>query len=115
MKLSFIYQSFIINKKATTCALECKLRTDNKFAFPDIYVGKVSHCHPDDNFDANIGTKLALARAEMKAYKVAKKYAKCRLMEYYKKTKELESFIDKSNKSIEHNKEYIKKLINTEK
>lgn len=104
MKITFIKKNFNIEDNYVICTLYCHCSIGNFF------VAEKARCNKGDKFDANIGMKIALARAEMKAYKVANKEIKIKYERFKKKTDELKEFIDKANHCIKHNKEYIKKI-----
>lgn len=104
MKITFLEKNFRIVNNHVVCNLFCYCAM-NKF----LVVGEAT-CNKEDKFDANIGMKIALARAEMKAYHFVNKTMKAKYEQYKKKTNELKEFIDKANHCIEHNKEYIKKI-----
>lgn len=109
MKLSFNKVIWHIEDKITTCTITSTLKS-NHYAPRMFLFKKDTICKKDDAFDANKGAKIALAKTELKAYKVAKKFAK---KEYNKKLKELNElldFINKSDRCIKHNIDYIKKL-----
>ncbi len=104
MKITFIQKSFEIVNNYVVCNLYCNCPI-GKF----LVEGKAA-CLTEDKFDANIGMKIALARAEMKAYHFVRKTMKPKYEQYKKKYDELKELIDKANHCIEHNKEYIKKI-----
>lgn len=104
MKITFIKKTFNIEDNCVICTLYCHCSIGNFF------VVEKARCNKGDKFDANIGMKIALARAEMKAYQLANKEIKIKYERFKKKTDELKEFIDKANHCIEHNKEYIKKI-----
>ena len=74
----------------------------------------VAICSPDDNFNADIGTQIACARAESNAYTNAAKRLSKRLNYLRKTTFDLDmicaDFELKRRKIVIHNKEYIDEL-----
>ena len=97
------------NKSYVRCILKVKLNGGEEEAKLTPFYG-LATLHKDDKFDYNIGCRIALAKAERKAYKEIGKIINKELI----KLQELEiamcDFIDKANKMTEHNTEYIKKL-----
>lgn len=73
-------------------------------------------CHPEDEYDKEKGRKIALAKAEAKAYKkVAAKLEK--RFAYIENLIELcrplhDGFIDKANSCVAHNAEYVDRIAN---
>lgn len=73
-------------------------------------------CHAEDNYDKKIGEKMALARAEAKAYR---QVANTINTAYYELNDALislkpiiEEFNAKAEKSVAHNDRYVKELPN---
>lgn len=104
MKITFIRKTFEMESNHVFCYLEYIC-----FHGHFTVIGKAT-CNKEDKFDANIGMKIALAKAEMKAYHSANKTAKVIYEQYKAKMNETKEFIDKATHCIEHNKEYIKKI-----
>lgn len=105
MKIQFTDKHFIVKGNSVLCRLYCKGRHIGEF----LAVGRAI-CSDEDKFDANKGMKIALARAEMNAYKRAYKHIKPCLENDKRIVKTLSDFCDKALHCIEHNKEYIKKI-----
>ncbi len=121
IKLSTVKTEYITdNQTFVKCILKTKL-TDNKskdknkdkpigLPLPP-FVG-IAHLHKEDEFNYEVGCRIALAKAERIAYKrVGKGIAE----EYKSLTnliKDLDDFIYKAESMVKHNTEYIKKLSN---
>ena len=125
IKISFKEPKFHIDKanKVVVCVLEGTPRypkaidytfttiTDLMYADVDeIKVKAIARLSPDDNFDENIGMKVALAKAENKAYEQV-----CiNLKEYMRSintvVNQCKDFFYKSANVIEHNDKYLSKF-----
>lgn len=119
IKIRFGDAVYFVNKKKGNVA--CKLSGILKFPFVDIEdeplyryafnkhieaVG-VATCSPDDKFDENRGKRIALAKAENKAYNLAKKYL-VGYQRFLEDTNEaVIDFYEKAARATKHNKEYI--------
>lgn len=123
IKLSFEEPKYHIDlaNKVVVCILESKPLIPQsidwtswsftKTNFPEKYIAKgVARLNPDDEFDENIGMKVALAKAENKAYLMfgtdIDKYQKCMMKSFIA----CKDFLHKASKFIEHNNEYLKKF-----
>lgn len=124
IKLTFYSQEtkFFVNKKnnTVTCVLKSHLKTPyNLYGIIDINqplfktIG-TAKCHYDDNFDEERGKRIALAKAENKAYDKAIKYLEEQKEELVFYTNLINHFGFKSKAHCEHNKEYIKKISDLE-
>lgn len=73
-----------------------------------------THCSPNDEYDQKTGEKVALARAENKAYEKVFKEIRKKLWVYINSLEAVipvvENFKVKTTKSIDHNKTYIKNI-----
>lgn len=112
------FTDFYVNGTDVTCKMFYQL------SVPDAYLelcgfvaGKViatAHCHEDDVFNLEIGKKVALAKAESKAYKEARRVLISKLQEtidtVVKLSEMAERFGDKAENVITHNKEYITRI-----
>lgn len=105
MKIKFTEKHYVIKGNSVLCRLYCECDHAGQF----LANGRAI-CSDEDKFDANKGMKIALARAEMNAYKRAYKYFKSRLDSYKETVKTFSDFCDKAQHCIEHNKEYIKNV-----
>lgn len=106
------------NQTFVKCILKTKLTDNknkdknNKIGLPlPLFVG-IAHLHKKDEFNYEVGCRIALAKAERIAYKKVGKG----IAEEYKSltnlTKDLDDFIYKAESMVKHNTEYIKKLSN---
>lgn len=75
-------------------------------------------CHDEDEYDQNLGEKLALAKAEARAYRLASNELLRRMVElkdvYNSSALLVGEFLDKAEKASKHNLKYIKSLTNTD-
>ena len=78
----------------------------------DIQTVGVAKCSDEDTFDINKGKKIALSKAENKAFIKANRLLKPLLKEYGKILKLITEYEDNSDRYIRCNKEYISKLGN---
>lgn len=125
-KLSFNDPRYFVNekKKTVTCVMACGLKGTNQFLlsiFKDVAdwgyydenifrfeASSTATLHPDDNFDPEIGKKVARAKAESLAYK----YVKTQMLNMYNKynmvmENAIEDFSKKATDTIEHNGKYL--------
>lgn len=125
IKISFKEPKYHIDNanKVVVCVLEGEVKypkaidytfgTITKYNYMDIEevkVKAVAKLSPGDNFDENIGMKVALAKAENKAYEQV-----CiNLKEYMKSinviVEQCKDFFYKSANVIEHNNKYLEKF-----
>jgi hypothetical protein len=125
IKISFKEPKFHIDKanKVVACILEGTPRypkaidytfttiTDLRYIDVDyIKVKAIAKLSPDDNFDENIGMKVALAKAENKAYEQV-----CTNLKEYMRSintviEQCKDFFYKSANVIEHNNKYLEKF-----
>lgn len=114
IKLSIIDTKYESNGKTyVKCILTCNLvdyGTNVKQKLPK-FVGEAV-LKDNDKFDYQIGSKIALAKAERNAYKSISKILEKESITLFKYLTALNKFIDKSDKIVNHNTEYIKKLAN---
>lgn len=110
MKITIIKQDIKRFKNQTVAFLEVAL-TDGNNVIDEISVKGIAKCNPEDEYNFNIGRRIALARAEIKAYKYYKKFL-IEVNDYYQKlATDSADLYDKLRKQISHNKEYIKDII----
>ena len=108
IKLSIIHTDyFTTDNKVVTCKITVVASDDT---VPFSFVGTAS-CSPDDKFDFKKGRKLALARAEIEARKYYKKLYNKLYKKFQEALEPINDFCIDCNSQIEHNKEYIKNLI----
>ena len=110
MKITVFKQDIKRFKNSTIAFLDVAL-TDNNVIFDKLSVTGTARCCPEDEYNFKIGKRIALARAEIKAYKYYKKF----LVEfndcYQKLATDSANLYDKLRKQISHNKEYIGDII----
>jgi hypothetical protein len=110
--------TYTVNGNEVTCELLYYIDAPNEYhqIFGSI-VGKtvgVAKCHPDDTFSEETGRKIALAKAEAKAYLQAKREMEKRWAKVVDTLNGLEDmfsdFTEKAVRAAEHNKEYIERI-----
>ena len=100
------------NKSYVRCVLKTKLtgltgNGEGKELSP--FYG-LATLHKDDKFDYSKGCRIALAKAERKAYKQIGKIIKEEVKHIQELGTTMCDFIDKANKMVEHNSNYISEL-----
>lgn len=118
IKLSIVDTKYESNGKTyVKCILTCYLvhhEINSKqplSKFVSKFVGEAV-LKDDDKFDYQIGSKIALAKAERNAYKAIGKILKEEHKNLFNLLKSLDDFVYKSESIVKHNTEYIKKLSN---
>lgn len=111
MKLKVLKTEIKRSKNITTCFLTVALNDNGETSGCTMKTFVASaYCH-DEPYDFKTGKRIALARAEIKAYKY---YRKC-LKEAYNISKKLyeDSFelYNKLEKQIIHNRVYLKDIV----
>lgn len=120
IKISITNTTYYVNKKANTvgCHISFNIKgPDNAINIisllfdHDCYeVTAEAHLNPDDNFDFEIGKKVARAKAESMAYK---RVSRMLVRIAYKMNEAIMSFgefIDKAERVINHNDKYLAKF-----
>ena len=112
------YVTYTVNGNEVTCSL--MYYVDGPYEYHglfDYFVGGatgVAKCHPDDTFSEETGRKIALAKAEAKAYLQAKREMEKRWAKVVNTLNGLEDmfsdFTEKAVRAAEHNKEYIERI-----
>lgn len=125
IKISFKEPKFHIDKanKVVVCILEGTPRypkaidytftTITNLVYADvdeIKVKAIAKLSPDDNFDENIGMKVALAKAENKAYEQVCTNLKKYMSSINNIVEQCKDFFYKSANVIEHNDGYLRKF-----
>ena len=124
IKLSFREPTFVVDSK--NGVVICKLKFTSQVPYINdlvVYPSKewpnplctlevkgVAFTNKGDTFDETIGKKVALAKAENKAYNYVFNYYKRGLKDLFKALDVLEDFAYKVQRVVEHNVEYIKKF-----
>lgn len=83
---------------------------DKDPTFAERVVKTVVFAKNGDKFDVNIGKKVALAKAENKAYSYVKNWMMLVHKEVVKTVRVMKDFKDKAEKVKSHNIEYMKKF-----
>ena len=110
MKITVLSQEIKRFKNETVAFLEVAL-TNNDYIIDKTEVKGIAKCCPGDKYDFNIGRKIALARAEIKAYNYYKKVLVDLNFVHQNIATSSADLYDKLRKQISHNKEYIEDII----
>jgi hypothetical protein len=116
MKITVIKQDIKRFKNQTvatifTCIkLENKKTGKKKTAFPKCFKA-TANCSPEEEYNFNIGRRIALARAEIKAYNYYIKLLIDLNDAYQTIATDCSDLYDKLRKQVKHNKEYIEDII----
>ncbi len=113
MKLSTVKTFFRVNekRKVVVCICDFYLKYEGRnFPIRTIHTRACARCHNDDVFNSEVGKKIARAKAEAKAYKQALFYTKLCLKPELRKVNDLIAFMNKANRCMSHNKEYIQRI-----
>lgn len=111
MKLKVLKTEIKRSNNITTCYLTVALNDNGKIVKPTIktFIAKAK-CH-DEPYNFKIGKRIALARAEIKAYKYFKEGMKNAMdvsNKLYERSSEL---YNKLEKQIAHNRVYLKDIV----
>lgn len=112
------FTQFFVDGANVTCKMYYQLLAPEPFfelcGFVAGVVVATAHCHKDDTFNLETGKKVALAKAESRAYKEARRVMNRRLQDTVNTVVQLadmaERFSEKAETAIEHNKEYITRI-----
>lgn len=118
LKLSVLDTKYYFNGENVTAIVKVVLDAPYEFMelFGSIYfeVKDVAKCHPDDTYDRELGMRVARAKAEARAYRLAKDAVIRRwngVLDTIESLAPLKTrFIDKAERCDEHNREYIKQI-----
>lgn len=110
MKITVLSQEIRRFKNQTVAFLEVALMEGNLLIDKTAVKG-IAKCCPEDEYNFNTGKRIALARAEIKAYKYFKPYLKDVSVVNKIISEKASLMVDKLERQIEHNKEYIKDII----
>lgn len=94
----------------TCIKLESKKTGKKKTVFPKCFKA-AANCSPEDEYNFNIGRRIALARAEIKAYNYYTKLLIDLNDMHQTIATDCANLYDKLRKQIRHNKEYIEDII----
>jgi len=116
--MSIYKREYTYSGKNVTCKISARAKTpkayENIFGKIEVVAESTATCHPDDEFDKELGEKIAEAKAEAKAYKqiaaiINKKWNS--LMDVVEGIYPMKvNFTSKANRCIKHNAKYIKFL-----
>lgn len=123
IKMSTIEQKFYYNGNNVTAEVVATLTVPDVFSnvFGPFYkvVKATAKCHPDDAYSVAVGEKMALARAEAKAYTQLANEMNRRwhwLEDALKALTPLRyDFMAKAANCVEHNEKYVAELPNKQK
>ena len=120
IKMSTLSTEYYYNGKNVTCELMATINAPYEFDVifeNEIFTVKVkatAKCHDDDVYNKTCGKKIALAKAESKAYRILANMINRKWAALMDAIETLypckEGFVAKAEKSIAHNNEYIKEL-----
>lgn len=110
MKITVLSQEIKRFKNETVAFLEVALIEGNLMIDKTAVKG-IAKCSPEDEYNFNIGKRIALARAEIKSYKYFKPYLKNVSIVNEIISKKASLMVDNLERQIAHNKEYIKDII----
>ena len=110
MKITVLNQEIKRFKNQTVAFLEVALIECNTLIDKTAVKG-IAKCCPEDEYNFNIGRRIALARAEIKAYKYFKPYLKNVSVVNKIISEKASLMVDKLERQIAHNKEYIGDII----
>lgn len=116
-----------VNKKKNVVYCVANVSVDTPYAnTDDVYINfypkgsiknkvvGVAKCSPNDNFDIEIGKRIAYARAENNAYKMVSNWVNEPIKFVNQMSLEAARFQIKAQRCIDHNKDYIDALTNPE-
>lgn len=104
------YKNITLATIVTCITIESKKSGKKKKLFPKIFKASAD-CSPEDEYNFNIGRRIALARAEIKAYNYYTKLLIDLNDMYQTIATDCVNLYDKLRKQIRHNKEYIGDII----
>lgn len=123
IKLSFEEPKYHIDQvnKVVVCVLKCKPQLPNNvnytaYQFMGGWVDEsfttkgIARLNPIDDFNPEVGMKVALAKAENRAYNTVGVMIKDYLTGLNKAFDQCKDFLWKAATVIEHNEEYLKKF-----
>ena len=114
-------QFFVNEKKGTvSCVVMAYLNTPYSWGSPVIIGGQtikgtgVAKCHADDTFDIERGKRIAMAKAENKAYLKAVSYLEAQQEHLMFMNKAIVDFTEKAYHQCAHNVDYMDSVSNPE-
>lgn len=118
IKLTFGKPNYFVNENDGTvkCRVSYHLQipcdADGEvFIAPEKYssVTAIAKCRKGDKFDAEIGKKVARAKAESRAYSRCANHLYPHMDKAFLRTTIINDFIEKAYDCVEHNENYLKK------
>ena len=113
MKVRIVKQDCKRDKNRTIVKIITCIRTDDNILVPSsvsCFKG-IAKCSNDERYDYKIGRRIALARAEVKAFKYYSKILKGFANKHKHLYDSSTALYTKLDKQIAHNTEFIKSLI----
>lgn len=107
MKCKYDKITFIVIQNVTYCSLIISIVDEGNCLETKKFVGKAT-CNKDDNFDFEIGKRIALAKAENKLYTYVTKHCTKIVENMTNDLKIVENFRDFAIEQVKHNTEYLK-------
>ena len=113
MKIRVIKEKSKRCKNKTIVGIITSVRTDDNILVPSSvrYFEGVAKCLDEDKYNYEIGKKIALARAEIKAFKYYNKTLKDFANKHKRLYESSTELYTKLDRQIVHNKEYISDII----
>jgi hypothetical protein len=118
---------YVVNKKMNivSCVVDVYVETpyingDEAYAtfyqnsMPKTRVVGIAKCSPNDNFDVELGKRIAYARAENEAYQLANDWIAKTVNQMKQLVKMADAFEEKAKRCISHNKNYVHGLTDPE-
>ena len=110
MKITVLSQEIRRFKNQTVAFLEIALTNDNLVIHKTAVKG-IAKCCPEDEYNFKIGKRIALARAEIKAYNYYAKFLTDLNDIHQIIATDCANLYDKLRKQVRHNREYIGDII----
>ena len=107
MKCKYDKITFIVNQNVTFCNLIVSIDDEGNCLETKKFIGKAT-CNKDDNFDFEIGKRIALAKAELKLYNYIEKHTTKVIRNINEDLMDLEKFKQFAIEQVKHNTEYLK-------
>ena len=119
IKLTTLGTEYFYDGNNVTAKLAATLKTPDVlseiFGYFYIVVKATAKCHEDDTYDKNVGERIALARAEAKAYRLLSNELQRRWNHVLDAIEVLSpvkaAFQEKADNCVEHNARYTKELV----
>lgn len=114
IKLSIVDTTYTSdNKTYIKCTLKFKLTSPVEYKDDSkiFTIHGIARLNKGDVFDPVLGSKIALAKAERKAYRMCANVAKEELRYMHNIYKAFDDFCFKAKAIVEHNTNYIKELV----